>query len=244
MTGAAREARMITLHQFPPAWGINPSPFCLKAEVFLRLAGIDFATVATLPFLAPRGKLTFITDVDGRRVPDSGRIIDHIRESRGIDLDAGLDDRQRALGHALRRLCEESLYFVILHSRWIDDAGWAAVRPAFFGTLPPGPRQILPGLVRRGIARALKAQGYGRHAPAEIEALGKADLNAIATLITAGGFAVADRPTSVDATLHAFLSSILDAPVGSGLQRHARGIESLLRYQDRMKTCLVPVDQG
>jgi hypothetical protein len=30
---------MIELHQFDPVWGVNASPFCLKIEACLRLAG-------------------------------------------------------------------------------------------------------------------------------------------------------------------------------------------------------------
>ena len=29
--------RVIELHEFAPAWGINPGPFCLKVEAYLRL---------------------------------------------------------------------------------------------------------------------------------------------------------------------------------------------------------------
>jgi len=32
---------MIKLYQFPTAWGLpNPSPFCMKLEVYMRLAEI------------------------------------------------------------------------------------------------------------------------------------------------------------------------------------------------------------
>lgn len=228
---------MITLHQFPPAWGINPSPFCLKMEVFFRLARADYRVVQTLPFLAPKGKLPFITD-EGRRIADSAAIIAHMKAAHGIDLDAQLSEAQRALAHLLRRTIEESLYFVLLHARWIDETGWSAVRPAFFGSMPPGMRHTVPHLIRRGIARTLRAQGYGRHGQDEIYALGIADLDAIAATITTDGFAVADRPSTVDATLHAFLVSILDAPIDNALKRHAASLAPLVDYKARMVAAL------
>ncbi|PWR25703.1 glutathione S-transferase family protein [Zavarzinia aquatilis] len=228
---------MIDLHQFPPAWGINPSPFCLKLETFFRLARVDYRAVETLPFLAPKGKLPFITD-QGTRIADSATIIAHMKSVHGIDLDAGLDETQRARAHLLRRTIEESLYFVLLYARWIDEAGWSAARPAFFGAMPPGIRHTVPHLIRRGIGKTLKAQGYGRHAPADIYALGIADLDAIAGAITADGFAVAGRPTAVDATLYAFLSSILDPPIDNPLKRHAAGLAPLAAYLERMAAAL------
>ena len=126
---------MIELHQFRRAWGINPSPFCLKAEIFCRLSGIPYKAVPTVPFKSPRGKLPFILD-DGKMIPDSSHIIGHLKAKMAIDIDAGLDAGQLAKGHLLRRTCEESLYFVLVYSRWIDDAGWAVAGPQFFRGLP------------------------------------------------------------------------------------------------------------
>lgn len=45
---------MIELHQFAPVWGINPSPFCLKVEIYLRLTGLAFRPVVTVPIRAER----------------------------------------------------------------------------------------------------------------------------------------------------------------------------------------------
>jgi glutathione S-transferase len=231
------EAPLIELHQFPPAWGLNPSPFCLKVEVYLRLAGIPYRPVAALPFRAPRGKLPFI--VDGvRRLPDSGHIVEHLRRRAPADIDAGLAEGQRALGHLMRRTCEESLYFVFLHSRWIDERGWVATRPALFAGLPAGLRQAIPSLARRGVRKSLRAQGYGRHAPEEIYALGAADLAALRAQLGDRAFAVADRPTSFDAVLYAFLVNILRPPVETPLKECAQGYPELADYAARVDHAL------
>jgi glutathione S-transferase len=230
---------VIELHEFPAAWGINQSPFCLKVEAYLRLAGIAYRPVATLPFKAPRGKLPFIVDGE-RRIPDSGHIIEHLRRSATVDLDAGLDAAQRALGHLIRRTCEESLYFVILHSRWLDDAGWAVCRPVFFAALPPGLRALVPRVARRSVRRSLRGQGYGRHSPEQIYALGAADLAAIDTMLGDRAFAVLDRPTSFDAVLYAFLASILRPPIETPLKAAARQRPSLERYVARLERLLPP----
>ena len=228
---------MIRLHVFPDPWGINPSPFCLKVETYCRLAGMPFRTVPTLPIRAPRGKLPFMSD-GNTRVPDSGLIIEYLKQRHGDPLDRDLDAGQRATGHLIRRCCEESLYFVLLHSRWIDPAGWHVVKPAFFGSLPPVARDGIAAVARRSTRRALHGQGYGRHAPDEVLALGASDLSAIATTTAAHAFAVGDRPSSYDATLYAFLANILSVPVESRLKEAARQHASLVAYVERMSLTL------
>jgi hypothetical protein len=40
------EAAMIKVHQFAPAFGLpNASPFCMKLETYLRMAGLPFELV-------------------------------------------------------------------------------------------------------------------------------------------------------------------------------------------------------
>jgi glutathione S-transferase len=228
---------MIELHEFEPAWGINPSPFCLKVETYLRLAGLPFRAVPSTPFKAPKGKLPFITD-NGHRVGDSGHIIAYLQATYGDPLDHGLSAEQQALGHVLRRTCEESLYFVLLYSRWLDEPGWEMVRQAFFGGLPPVARDLVPRLVRRTIARSLRRQGYGRHSRDEIYALGIADLDALATHLGGRPFAVADRPTSVDASVYSFLVSVIWPPIEMPLKRHALTRQALCAYLERMEPIL------
>ena len=173
---------MIKLYQFPPVFGRNVSPFTLKLETWLRLAELPYEVVAIRnPGQGPKGKLPFIEDDDGTFVADSSLIIAHLSRTRGIDLDAGLDPVQRAQALALQRLFEDHLYFVGVFSRWLDPEGWQSFGPALFGTLPPPLRQIVAAFVRRRVRSNLYAQGLGRHSRDELYALGRSDLEAIAT---------------------------------------------------------------
>ena len=75
---------MITLHQFPPALGLpNASPFCLKLELYLRMAGLPYRNRYTLELhKAPKGKLPWIDD-DGVTLADSGLIIEYLKGRYG-----------------------------------------------------------------------------------------------------------------------------------------------------------------
>jgi glutathione S-transferase len=225
---------MIDLHVFPSPWPFNPSPFCLKVETYCRLAGIEFRTVPSLPLRAPRGKLPFLSDGQ-EKIPDSALIIAYLAQRFGDRLDHGLDAGQHATGHLIRRCCEESLYFAILFSRWIDPHGWTFIKPALFGTLPAPVRDLVAAMARRGVRRALYGQGYGRYAPQEVVATGAADLAALAAAISPGGFAVGAKPTSYDASLYAFLTNIIDAPVATPLQAAAQKYPELTAYLVRMR---------
>ena len=227
---------MITLHQFTtaPVWGVNPSPFCMKVENYLRLAGIPYRLEIARPDKAPKGKLPFVTDEDGRRIPDSGQIVAHLEATRGARLDGGLDAEQRALGHLIRRTCEESLFFVALYGRWIAPEGWKIVCPAVFGRMPAPLRWIVPPLVRRGLIRDLRGQGTLRHSPEEIYALGCADVDALAALLGDKPFFLTDRPTSADLCVHAFVANILKPPFENPLKAHARTLPALEAFVARI----------
>jgi hypothetical protein len=46
---------MITLHSFGPGFGLpDPSPFCIKAEILLRMSGLPFQRVTGNMRSAPK----------------------------------------------------------------------------------------------------------------------------------------------------------------------------------------------
>jgi glutathione S-transferase len=226
---------VIKLHQFPQVWGRNISPFTLKLETWLILAGVPYEVVeVTNPWRAPKGKLPFIED-DGQRIGDSQLIIEHLGRTRGIDLDDGLDRLARADALAFRRLLEDHLYFIGVYSRWIDPEGWRVVKPAMFASLPPGIRQTLPEIARQKVRRDLKGQGTLRHTRDEIYALGRADLEAVSALLDEGPFFFRDRPTTLDAVAYGCLANILMVPVETALKRIAQGLPNLHAFCETME---------
>lgn len=227
---------MIKLHQFAPAFGLpNASPFCMKLETYLRMAGLPYELDNRGDVLkAPKGKLPFIDD-DGTRVADTSFIIDHLKARHGDPLDAWLSPLQRAQATAFQRLFEENLYWAVVHTRWIDETGWQQTRVAFFGGLPAPLRWLLPPLARRGLRAQLKGQGMGRHGRDEIHAIARRDLTAVADFLGDQPFMLGEQPSSLDAIAYAFLANLLWAPVASPIQAHARSRPTLEAYCQRMK---------
>jgi glutathione S-transferase len=227
---------MIKLFQFAPAFGLpNASPFCMKMETYLRMAGLPFELVNSGDvFKAPKRKLPYIDD-GGTLVADTSFVIEHLKARHGDSLDAALSPQQRALAIAFQRLIEENLYWAVVHTRWVDDAGWVKTREAFFGAMPAPLRWFVPALARRGLRAELRGHGMGRHSVAEIHAIGCRDVTAIADFLADKPFMLGEQPTSLDATAHAFLANLLWAPVDSPIQRHARARPTLEAYCQRMK---------
>ena len=222
---------MITLYQFPPAFGLpNASPFCLKLELYLRMAGLPYRNRYTLELhRAPKGKLPWIDD-DGTVVADSGLIIDYLKRKFGDPLDHDLTALQRAQALAVTRLLEEHLYWAVLHDRWITGSGWAMTRPAFFGGMPWPLRVIVPIVARRSIRAELRGHGMGRHALEQIHALGVADVDALAALLGDQAYFLGAKATSVDAVAAAFLANILMVPLETPIKEAAAGHPNLVAY--------------
>ena len=72
---------------------------------------LPYSHVYGEPGEAPKGKVPWIDD-DGYILGDSTFIINYLKRKYGDRLDARLSMRERALGHAVKRMLEESLYFV------------------------------------------------------------------------------------------------------------------------------------
>lgn len=87
----------IVLYQFPAALGLpNASPFCMKIETYMRMAGITYTTRCGMNQLrAPKKKLPYIKDGE-RVVADAHLIIDCLKATYSDTLDAGLTPAARA----------------------------------------------------------------------------------------------------------------------------------------------------
>ena len=227
---------MIKLYKFKACWGLpDPSPFCVKVETYLRMVALPYERVecATM-FKAPKKKLPYLTDGD-RIVPDSGFILDFLKATYGDTLDGRLSVEERARGHTMRRMLEESLYWPMVFSRWREDRNWAVIKPLFFGGLPPVLRDLLPLFARSRVKKTLWLQGTGRHARDEVYDLGRQDLSALSVQLGAMPYLFGDSPTSFDAVAYGFLVNLLLPPIESPLKDHALALANLPPYCARIR---------
>lgn len=231
---------MITLYGSGPAYGVNDlSPFVVKAATYLRLAGVAYTQKAGDPRKAPKRKIPFLRDGDAV-VCDSSAIIDHVR-ARHRDLDEGLGAHEKAVATAVKAMFEEHYYFCIMHQRWQDPRGWAVQEPTFQAHFRRGgqvPGFVIPFVVRQIRKQALgmlQAQGTGRHAVAEVEAIAKSHLDAASELMGDRAYFLGDEPRSIDATVWAFLACTSGFTGESGITAHLASKKNLTAYVDRVR---------
>lgn len=204
----------ISLYQGPAAWGTpNASPFCTKLLCFLNAAKLPYEICNFDPIKAPKGKMPYIR-YQGKYLGDSQFIIKFLSQEFHIQLDSHLTEHQKAIGHACRRMLEDGTYFQILWSRWGIDANWAVVKKAYFGSMPPIVRTILPEILRRSVKRSAFGQGVARHSFAELETMLDEDMSSLSKLMSVSGpYFHGSQISEIDCTVYAFLSSLLCAPL-------------------------------
>lgn len=231
---------MITLYTFGPAFGLpDPSPFVTKAEMLLKLAGLEYRTDATGLRKAPKGKLPYVDD-DGQIVADSTFIRWHIEKKYGIDFDRHLSLEQRGIAWAVEKLLEDNLYWALVHARWFDDGNFQRGPAHFFDAVPRPLRPLVVALIRRRVRRDLHGQGLGRHRPEEVAAIAGKAVESVAAILGDKPYLMGDEPCGADATLFAFamgtLCPLFDTPIRQAAESHA----NLVAYSQRMRDRYFP----
>jgi glutathione S-transferase len=224
---------MITLYMFPRLFGLpNPSPPCMKAEILLKMADLAYRPDTTGFAKAPKGKLPYIND-DGVLIADSTFIRWHIEQKYGIDFDNGLTPSERAQAWAFEKLCEDSLYFNVVHSRWMNDANFARGPAQFFDEVPLPLRALVRIVTRRGVRRTLHGQGISRHSDEEVARLAARGIDALADQLGSKPWLMGSDPCSADAsvvsTVTSLLCALFEGPLLGATQKHA----NLVAYRDR-----------
>jgi glutathione S-transferase len=200
------------------------------------MANIEYDSILLRrPPRSSTGKVPYVELTDGRRIADSGVIIETLTKERSITLDARLDDQQRARGHLVRRTLEESFYFCVLWERFTTSEGFAFVRRDYFRHAPWPVRVIAPLVVRRNVRRILHGHGTSRLSPSQILEHARADIGAVAATLGDRPFLLGDTPSSFDAVLTGFVWCASVIPYPSVMREAVVAHENLTAYLARMR---------
>ena len=225
---------MLVLETFGPAWGLpDPSPFVTKAMVLLEMAGLEYETRSGDPRKAPKGKLPVLHD-NGKLVPDTTFIRWHLEEAHGVDFYKGLSGAQKASCWALEKMLEDSLYWAVVHERWMIDANFDKGPRVFFEAVPALMRPFIISMVRRQVKRDLQGHGMGRHSRAEIVRLGMASLAALSEILGDKPYVMGDDPCGADATAYGFVANALCEQFDSEILQAGTKHPNLAAYNARM----------
>ena len=226
---------MITLYGFGPYLGMpDGSPFVMKGEILLRMAGLAYTkTIATGgPDQGPKGKLPYIDDA-GEIVADTTFIRAHVARKYGFDFDNGLDATERAEAWAVERMIEDHLYWCCLHMRWGVDANFEKGPAHFFDQAPDAIRDKIRQAARAKVLGYLQAQGMGRHTPEQIVELGARTLESLSALLGKRPWLMGETPCGTDAAMTGMLATLLNGALDSPLRQIGLGHANLASYIDR-----------
>ncbi|XP_058837360.1 failed axon connections isoform X2 [Topomyia yanbarensis] len=190
------------------------SPYCLKVETWLRLAGLKYENIDhKLKLRSKKGQLPFV-EVNGEEIADSAIIIKELAQRYEKDLDAALTQEQRNIAHAMISMLENHLIWVLLSWRSKNPdqmiKGYKVNLQHALGSRLPNP--VLNFFFKfqfgRKGSKKVKAQGLGVHKPEEIEEFGKQDLKVLSELLADKPFFFGDEPTTLDCVAFSVLAQI------------------------------------
>lgn len=231
---------MITLYTFGQYFGLpDPSPFVMKAEMLLKLAGLKYQTNTKGFGKAPKGKLPFIDD-DGTIVADSTLIRLHLEQQHSIQFDRGLSERDRGIAWAVDKMLEDHVYWALVYWRWMNTANFDRGPRHFFKRAPAVIRPIAIRLVRRSVRGKLHGHGFGRHTEAEMTAMASRAFDSLSQILGENRYLMGNEPCGADATTFAFIAGSLAPIFESPLQAKAQSLPNLVAYRDRMMAEFYP----
>jgi len=220
----------ITLYAYPTMPGFfNGSPFCGKADILLKEAGLDFTTVMPEnPKGFSKGKLPVLKDGD-EIIEDSEFIRLHLIEKYGATLDRGLSVEAKAVGHAVCRMLDERTVYGLAWSRWVEDEGWVQAKEIFLG----GDADGIGEPMRREIREGYTFAGFGRHSAEEQRQFIQSDIDCVATLLGAQEWFLANQPTYLDASVFSYVANFYASPIKTWLIPMAAKHDNLVAYFER-----------
>jgi glutathione S-transferase len=200
----------INLHQYPRIWGLTSlSPFCIKVEAFMVFNKIPYEIVIEKsPNKGPKGKMPFIED-GSTVIPDSSDIIAYLSNKYGLE-------DQRIFSpdaYSYLAMLEESFYFILLYSRWVDKHGYNVIKNDFGNLFLPLYGPYFMGIIRRNLIKQANMQGIGRHSKEEVYKRGMDQLKAFDVKLGNNKFFFGDQISEIDFSMYGFLVTISKTPI-------------------------------
>jgi glutathione S-transferase len=226
----------LKVYHLPGRWGlVSVSPFCLKLDAFLRMTEIPHQSItAATPFGGPKKKAPWI-EHEGRKIGDSAFIIAYLIERFGKDPDATLTPAQRGQAVAIQRLVEENLYWAMVYDRWVREENWPILKGSVLGRIPAPIRALIAPKARRDVQAQLRGHGLGLHSEADVRAIARRDIDALAAMLGDQDWFFGIEPTLADATVFSLLANIRYVEFTSPMQAMIEGHANLAAFIDRFR---------
>lgn len=212
----AKRRQRVILYQYSAVEGQDSlSSFCTKARRALALRGLhvelrDLVAPHAVRRVNPSGKLPVLELDDGTRIEDSTRIARWAdAHGEGPPLFPDEPDGRTAW---LEDWADEAFYWFLVHQRWAVDDNYRRFRDRALADLPRPLRRATGWHLRRGLRRALHAQGLGRLSHSRVFELLEGHLDRLADRLATAPWLTGDAPTAADLAVFGILQG-LNAPL-------------------------------
>eukprot|EP00095_Tigriopus_kingsejongensis_P001050 maker-scaffold397_size184017-snap-gene-0.42 protein:Tk01050 transcript:maker-scaffold397_size184017-snap-gene-0.42-mRNA-1 annotation:"atp-binding domain-containing protein 3" len=212
------------------------SPFAVKLETWLRLAGIKYENVYSLK-PGNKGQTPYV-ELNGKQIPDSNLIIKYLKEQFRTNPDSECSESDKVIAHTTRVMVENHLAFIGFYWRYSQHARYKFIMENLvdMSEFNPWLIRVVSWLFPYFIRLRMYLGGISRHSEEEINEFSYDDLRAISTQLGSKPFYLGDKATSIDCTLFGHLAQFLyipmDFPQKAFLKEHCSNI---VDYVDRVR---------
>lgn len=228
---------MVKLYGFGHIFGVvDASPFVVKVDLFLKLAGIDFEFIGDFNAIkqSPKNKLPFIKD-GNKTIGDSAFILRYLTDKYNVTIDEHLSTEKKAQAALYSHALDESLYWALVYSRWVKEDTWPIIKEAFSSEIPLPLKWIIPNVMQKNVMKTLKGQGFGRHSESELLTIADQHFSALSILLGDNDYFFGDKPSSFDAVAYAALCEFISVDFFNSFNQQARQYENLVQYCQRIE---------
>ncbi|MCC5969646.1 MAG: hypothetical protein JJU15_06825 [Pararhodobacter sp.] len=219
----------LRVYIFAPAWGLPSSgPFALKLLAWLSHAGIPYqAVVENRPNRGPQGKSPWITE-GAQTLGDSDAIISHLALKHGMPDPTRIYTAEDACRDAMKLAFEERFHQILEWELFLHPEGFDGMQRYISALAPPVIGGLILRQMRRHFRHQLRARGVGRHAPEQIAAMGRRQLDALALCLDkGGGWLGKDGPALADFACWGQVAPLLAWPMATPVASHAKSLPAL-----------------
>ncbi|XP_042864503.1 failed axon connections-like [Penaeus japonicus] len=229
---------VVVLHQFwRGKYCPNFSPYVLKVECFMRLAGIKYITDIQEP-MGSRGLCPWIT-LNGEDIEDSQHIVDRLTKQFKVRLDDHLTPERKATLEAVRIMLEEQLFWILFMWRYYHTNCKTFKKTQIFPTWYL--YYFFQTMLYFHAQKRGKAHGIARHTLQEQIKMTEKQMEILNVLLGDGQYFGGDQPCSVDCIVFGFLAQGMWNDTDSPLETLIKVTHpKLAAYCIRMKERIYP----
>jgi len=224
---------VVVLHQFERGTNMpNLSPFALKLETWLRMAGIKYVVDTEEPQSASKNKCPWIT-INGMEMSDSELVIDYLTQHFNKPVSATLTPHQHGVGRAVQVMLDEHTIFFVGYKRYLLDR-MSYIHKCFSKKYRIIFTVFWPLFIHE-LKKFFYVVGIGRYTEEEAMFLMFRELRALEDILGDQPFLLADTPSAYDAAVFAELTQVIYGCAPEVERRVRETHAPLVQYHERMK---------